>query len=60
MKYPLLHTNYLEDLVKIYHELSTLSTFGHEIGLNYVVRWNKVSFLEKLQKKIFSLFPYLN
>ena len=42
MKYPLLHTNYLKEVVNIYNGISTLSSFGHEIGLNYVVRWNEV------------------
>ncbi|RIA94997.1 ribonuclease III domain-containing protein [Glomus cerebriforme] len=41
IKYPLLHTNYLKDVVNIYSRDGTLSTFGHEIGLNYVVRWNE-------------------
>ncbi|CAG8559233.1 15499_t:CDS:2 [Funneliformis caledonium] len=41
IKYPLLHTNYLKDVVEVYNGRSTLATLGHEIGLNYVVRWNK-------------------
>ncbi|GES75508.1 ribonuclease III [Rhizophagus clarus] len=41
MKFPLLHTNYLEKIVNIYNGIGTLSTFGSEIGLKYVVRWNE-------------------
>ncbi|PKK78635.1 hypothetical protein RhiirC2_651948, partial [Rhizophagus irregularis] len=42
MKFPLLHTNYLEKIVNIYNGIGTLSTFGSEIGLKYVMRWSEV------------------
>ncbi|RGB34736.1 ribonuclease III domain-containing protein [Rhizophagus diaphanus] len=41
MKFPLLHTNYLEKIVNIYNGIGTLSTFGSEIGLKYVMRWSE-------------------
>jgi hypothetical protein len=55
MKYPLLHKNYLEEVVNIYSGISNLSTFGNEIGLNYVVRWNEVGsfYLMNFVKKLF-------
>ncbi|CAI2167113.1 8062_t:CDS:2 [Funneliformis geosporum] len=41
MKYPLLHTDYLKDVLEVYSGRSTLAALGYEIGLNHVVRWNK-------------------
>ncbi|CAG8441709.1 1439_t:CDS:2 [Ambispora gerdemannii] len=50
IKYPLMPLPALEEVVKLYTGQQTLLSFGKEVGLSLVIRWEKITDLKKAQQ----------
>ncbi|CAG8448531.1 2094_t:CDS:2 [Ambispora leptoticha] len=50
IKYPLMPLPALEEVIKLYTGQQTLLSFGKEVGLSLVIRWEKITDLKKAQQ----------